>query len=915
MSPDRAGNLISTKPALSELTVACLNGVDDCVIGGPLDQISEFQGHCKARKIKTKVLDVPFAFHTKAMDPILDHLEALGRSIGFATPTVPIISNVFGCFFQAEHLTGSYFALHAREPVRFSEGLLDLQSSAPLHNALFLDIGPHPSTIPMVRSLNRHGSSTYLGTLQKSQKAWESISATLASISLLKTPVNWREVFAGTSASMLSGLPGHPLKGPEFFVPYREQLQSVEQGETSLPSLRTKTRFNLLPWLKPQPAPSDTFVFETTLQILGLLISGHDVGGTAICPASLFHELALEAVETAIPPLVGQTLVVTNMVFASPLVYKPSKEASVSVHLTKHTSDGGADFQVSSTSAGDPTESLHCTGVVSLRDQDVFDSRQIKDAALMKRQKQYFDTVGKEHCSIFRTRVLYEVVFPRVVRYSPEYQSIHHLRVSDSNLEGIGSFKLAREPGTGYVSHPVFTDSILHAAGFIANTAVKDRDVCICARVDAVEISYRDMDFGGTFQIYCSLLEVKGAFLADAIVMDASGQVIAAVRGMTFSRLRLSTFQRMLARKSTDADNEIVMDVGGFSIEDMDYNKPLDELGIDSLMQIEIASGLARAFPFADKMNHRTLSQCETLGSLEIALGLMLQSSAEPTSVVGSPKMVDEQPPDSPTPAPSTRILSDSIRDNPVALHTCNRESTPLCLFHDGSGQTTTYARLSGYDRDVFAFFDPSFGSTRKRYETIPQMAEDYVSLLSKSTHSPLMVGGWSFGGVVAFEAARQLLSKGFEVKGLVLIDSPSPVNHRPLPKEIITSITRSSRSDGQPREGKHNAALEEEFQRNASLLQRYGADPSAMARMPGLKTVMLRSQDVMDTESLVGLRYDWLSSQNDRDASIAAWESLVCGHIKVLPIPGNHFEAFSPANIAATGSQLWKACQHIESS
>lgn len=787
MSPDRAGNLISTNPALSELTVACLNGIDECVIGGPLDQISEFQGHCKAWKIKTKVLDVPFAFHTKAMDPILDDLEALGRSIGFATPTVPIISNVFGCFFQAEHLTGNYFALHAREPVRFSEGLLDLQSSAPLHNALFLDIGPHPSTIPMVRSLNQHGSSTYLGTLQKSRKAWESISATLANISLLKIPVNWREVFAGTSARMLSGLPGHPLKGPKFFVPYREQLQSVEQGETSLPSLRTKTRFNLLPWLKPQPAPSDTFVFETTLQILGLLISGHDVGGTAICPASLFHELALEAVETAIPPLVSQTLVVTNMVFASPLVYKPSKEANVSVHLTKHTSDGGADFKVSSTSASDPTENVHCTGVVSLRDQHVFDYQQIKDAALMKRQKQYFDTVGKEHSSIFRTRVLYEVVFPRVVRYSPEYQSIHHLRVSDSNLEGIGSLKLPQESGTGYISHPVFTDSILHTAGFIANTAVKDEDVCICARVDAVEISYRVIDFGGTFQIYCSLLEVKGAFLADAIVMDTSGQVIAAVRGMEFRRLRLSTFQQMLARKSTDADNEvcassgdnlqvpidlitpctstkgtntppesrtkstqdvdmalkkIVMDVGGFSIEDMDYNKPLDELGIDSLMQIEIASGLARAFPFADKMNHRTLSQCETLGSLEIALGLMLQSSVEPTSVVGSPKMVNEQPPDSPTPAPLTRILSDSIEDNPVALHKSHRETTPLCLFHDGSGQVTTYARLRGYDRDVFAFFDPSFGSTKKCYETIPQMAEHYVSLLSKSTHFPLMVGG-----------------------------------------------------------------------------------------------------------------------------------------------------------------------------
>lgn len=155
---------------------------------------------------------------------------------------------------------------------------------------------------------------------------------------------------------------------------------------------------------------------------------------------------------------------------------------------------------------------------------------------------------------------------------------------------------------------------------------------------------------------------------------------------------------------------------------------------------------------------------------------------------------------------------------------------------------------------------------------------------------------GWSFGGVVAFEAARQLTAQGLEVKGLILIDSPSPIDHEPLPAAVISSIIKPS---GQAHSFSSNRiALEDEFSSNAHLLGTYQPEPFSSTNGKGLKTIMLRSQDVLDTEALYGVRYDWLSRQDTRAAAIVDWEELVGGHVEILPIPGNHFEPFLKENV-----------------
>ncbi|KAK8066684.1 Orsellinic acid synthase [Apiospora hydei] len=936
LSLESAESMISETHETSGMNVACSNSPSDCVVGGPLDQLEAFQKEFKARRIKSKLLDVPYAFHSPAMEPMMEPLRELGRSVQFSKPTIPVMSNV-----------------HGRFPCGSVMGLEPWSRGVSLEGAVFLEIGPQPTTLPMLRNTFASSSATYLSTLHKGQAAWKSLSSALAELAQRKISVDWRAVNNGSSAKMTS-VPGHVLEGSSYLIPYREPFQGASDPQEGEPAdTRRESGFPLLPWLNTEASSHSQSVLETTLAVLGPLITGHDVGGSPICPASVFHELALEGAHTALEPLDGQDLVVSNMSFESPLIYSPTRDTDiVTVHITRVGSIAEADFKITSHAVQGDQPTAHCTGHITIKSR----SERLhwrRDAALVARQRQYFSGGGNDDVSTFRTKVLYETIFTRVVKYSAEYQSLAYLKVAGSNHEGIGSFKLPSDLiGRNCIADPVFTDTLLHAAGFIANLAVNSDEVSICARVESVEVEYRDIDYDSSFTVYCSLLDMKGMILADATALNAAGEVVAVVRAYAVTKVHCQpiaspgshiakhksnhvpaeeaaaaptcsnwshhslstgdapnspvesvTCGTLLAQGISQTLNGIVMEVGGFSERDMDYGKSLDELGIDSLMQIEIVSKLTRAFPSQAGLDHHALSECDTLRALEARLSSMLQGPVQEPPALPNPGISDSfSSPNSLKVTPSHSSPIADARESLATLHIADGIQVPLCLFHDGSGQISMYSRLQGHDRSIYAFSDPYFGSHERPFHNISHMAKSYISQFSKLDHSPIILSGWSFGGVVAFEAARQLMADGFDVRGLILIDSPSPIDHEPLPNEVISQVIGG------------NVALKEEFQFNASLLGDYRPTPLLSNSQTRLKTVMLRSEELFDTEILCGVQYEWLSSQVSRDAAVAAWEGLVGERVEVMPIPGNHFEPFSNSNIRKTGAQIWRACQYIVS-
>ena len=210
--------LISNSDGFSGLTTACHNSPEDCVIAGSLNQIEAFRSHCSTAGIAAGKVEVPYAFHSPFMDPAVKPMQELGFSVQFLEPKIPIFSSVFGRLMTLKDLNADYFASHTRMPVHFVQLIQQLvstqqscKSTEMLDDMLFIEIGPHPIILPMIRATVSLKLSTrpyhYLASLRKGSQAWSSISESLCQIYLAGVPLDWHRVFDGTEANEIEGLP------------------------------------------------------------------------------------------------------------------------------------------------------------------------------------------------------------------------------------------------------------------------------------------------------------------------------------------------------------------------------------------------------------------------------------------------------------------------------------------------------------------------------------------------------------------------------------------------------------------------------------------------------------------------------------------------------------------------------------
>ncbi|HTC47602.1 MAG TPA: alpha/beta fold hydrolase, partial [Candidatus Aquilonibacter sp.] len=133
---------------------------------------------------------------------------------------------------------------------------------------------------------------------------------------------------------------------------------------------------------------------------------------------------------------------------------------------------------------------------------------------------------------------------------------------------------------------------------------------------------------------------------------------------------------------------------------------------------------------------------------------------------------------------PSIEALAPLLRtEGPAVPLTCAIElkrgsKRPLFFVHGAGGSAFSFvelARSMNADRSFIAFQDAGIehgsGST-----SIEGMAAQYVEAIGDfQPEGPYLLGGWSMGGMIAFEMARLLRSQGRVVDFLALVDSHPP--------------------------------------------------------------------------------------------------------------------------------------------
>ena len=106
-----------------------------------------------------------------------------------------------------------------------------------------------------------------------------------------------------------------------------------------------------------------------------------------------------------------------------------------------------------------------------------------------------------------------------------------------------------------------------------------------------------------------------------------------------------------------------------------------------------------------------------------------------------------------------------------------------------------------------YAFQALGLEDGEKALSTIESMAEYYIKILlnTYTPQQPIILGGWSSGGIVAYEMAKQLKAKNIPIANIIMIDSPAPIERDRVDEETLTSWFITDITTNQPTIDQHD--------------------------------------------------------------------------------------------------------------
>lgn len=247
----------------------------------------------------------------------------------------------------------------------------------------------------------------------------------------------------------------------------------------------------------------------------------------------------------------------------------------------------------------------------------------------------------------------------------------------------------------------------------------------------------------------------------------------------------------------------------------------------------------------------------------------------------------------------------------------------PFFCVHAVGGQVISYGELSralGPDQPFYGLHAPSADFFPGPGTSIEQMAALYIQEIRKvQPVGPYQIGGWSMGGLIAWEMARQLAEKGDAIRLLALIDTTLPSRYLDADdKEDEISMLARFALDMSQLVGKDPGPLVEQFlqadeQDQWNMVQEtlisYGVLSPATAHAE-MKSLL----DVFTRNFLAATNYSLHSSQQPVQFFRASetpehfsrlWTRWVGESIQFHSVPGDHFTLLRQPNVSIIAEGL----------
>ena len=275
------------------------------------------------------------------------------------------------------------------------------------------------------------------------------------------------------------------------------------------------------------------------------------------------------------------------------------------------------------------------------------------------------------------------------------------------------------------------------------------------------------------------------------------------------------------------------------------------------------------------------------------------------------------------------RAEVDGAGQGPVRRLGGPRHGAPLFLFHAAGSPTSVYRPLAR----LLPATVTCYGLERlDDLHTVPEKAARYAELITE--HQPTgsyRLGGWSFGGMLAFETARQLAAAGAEIELLFLIDTIIPlpdsestpdVALRSRLRRFVDYVEQTYQVDLGLRDDVLGAMPEAD--RDALVMRRL------TERVTGMGDAIRTHQQTSYVDARISEQYEpgdhpgpvllfrakdphplttTLDPRYLRTDDALGWHEF-CQDLEIVKVPGDHITVIDPPQVAVIADRISTALQ-----
>lgn len=363
----------------------------------------------------------------------------------------------------------------------------------------------------------------------------------------------------------------------------------------------------------------------------------------------------------------------------------------------------------------------------------------------------------------------------------------------------------------------------------------------------------------------------------------------------------------------------IISEAMGIDPSELTKESNLLEMGMDSLMTLNILSELREKTGI--DLSATFLTEKKTIKDIEkgICLEQMGTGAKVPSHTIMtrakllSTQSIKEKKAETAVRESEQMQVASSALPNAISVVLQGNVKTAtkkLFLFPDGSGSATSYISIGTVSPDVCVLgLNCPFMKDPSQFTIgIEGVATLYLTEVKRrQAVGPYFIGGWSAGGVVAYEVCLQLLAKGDKVEKLILLDSPCPINLEPLPARLHHFFDEIGLL-GSGGKGSRPDWLLPHFESTIKALEAY--NPAPMSRRAAPHTLA-----VWATKGVCGEPDDrrpppsededprpmkWLLD-NRTDFGDNGWAKLLGDVMTFETVNANHFTMMTSENVSLT--------------